>query len=198
MNGGPGASSLTYGSFSELGPFYFDDHSMENKTEQGVPDVLRNPYSWTRVANMLFIESPPSVGFSYCAKKECRWNDTTTAEVNYAGLAKFFEEFEEYKGREFYIAGESCERCPNRAMCCDALTLTVDTPNRRRDVRAHSGRTNPQARSREWDQSERLYGGKRYHRASRHLSGCWQGTQFMAQFDASPIVCSSFHHANYA
>ena len=64
MNGGPGASSLTYGYFSELGPFYFDDHSMMNHTEPGVPDVMANPYSWTRVANMLFIESPPSVGYS--------------------------------------------------------------------------------------------------------------------------------------
>jgi len=30
MNGGPGASSLAYGSFSELGPYYFDDKVRKN------------------------------------------------------------------------------------------------------------------------------------------------------------------------
>ena len=57
---------------------------------------------------MLFVEAPPSVGFSYCDKKDCRWNDTTQAEANFACLNKFFDEFEEYRDRDFFIAGESC------------------------------------------------------------------------------------------
>lgn len=134
MNGGPGASSLAFGSFSELGPFYFDDHSMENTTEPGVPDVMANPYSWTGVANMLFIESPPSVGFSYCARKECRWNDTTSAETNYHGILKFLEEFDEFKNRDFYIAGESC----TSTSVCSSAWYT-------RSRRSHAGADNASA-----------------------------------------------------
>lgn len=107
MNGGPGASSLAYGSFSELGPYFLDDESMKNITHPGVPDVHENPYSWSKITNMLFVEAPPSVGYSFCHNKDCRWNDTTQAVANYAMLSKFFEEFPEYKKNDFYITGES-------------------------------------------------------------------------------------------
>ena len=80
---------------------------MANTTAPNVPDLKDNPYSWTRVASMLFIEAPPSVGFSFCSKPSCRWNDTTQAEANYAALLRFFDEFEEYRESEFYIFGES-------------------------------------------------------------------------------------------
>ena len=53
---GPGCSSIGGGFFSELGPFY---------PTPGGKALVANKYAWNRVANVLFIESPAFVGFSY-------------------------------------------------------------------------------------------------------------------------------------
>lgn len=53
---GPGCSSIGGGFFSELGPFY---------PTRGGAGLVANKYGWNRVANVLFIESPAFVGFSY-------------------------------------------------------------------------------------------------------------------------------------
>ncbi|MCI24782.1 serine carboxypeptidase-like protein, partial [Trifolium medium] len=52
----PGCSSLGYGAFEELGPFRINS---DGKT------LYRNKYAWNEVANVLFLESPAGVGFSY-------------------------------------------------------------------------------------------------------------------------------------
>jgi cathepsin A (carboxypeptidase C) len=107
LNGGPGASSILFGFFGELGPYYLDDSSLANSSAPGVPDVYDNPWSWNKIANVLFIETPGNVGYSYCEQRDCRWDDTTGAEANYEALLKFYAEFPEYQENEFFITGES-------------------------------------------------------------------------------------------
>lgn len=56
LNGGPGASSL-FGLFTELGQLVTNDDSLRNLID-GVPALQYNPYGWSQVANVLYIESP--------------------------------------------------------------------------------------------------------------------------------------------
>ncbi|KAH1052637.1 hypothetical protein GYH30_022112 [Glycine max] len=57
MFSGPGCSSIGYGEVEELGPFFPQDSSQ--------PKLKLNPYSWNNATNLLFLESPVRVGFSY-------------------------------------------------------------------------------------------------------------------------------------
>ena len=56
--GGPGCSSL-YGLLSELGPFKF------NRADFSDLNLYPNPHAWNTISNVLFVESPVGVGFSY-------------------------------------------------------------------------------------------------------------------------------------
>lgn len=95
LNGGPGCSSLI-ASVQENGPFMFPPESLE---------MQLNPYSWNTHASVLYLESPPGVGFS--ETDTSIWDDNSTAKANADALWNFFEKFNEYQGLEFYIAGES-------------------------------------------------------------------------------------------
>ncbi|KAJ7949226.1 Carboxypeptidase [Quillaja saponaria] len=84
----------------ELGPFRV--HS-DGKT------LYTNRFSWNHAANVLFLESPVGVGFSYSNTKSDydKNGDRSTAAENYVFLVNWLERFPEYKNRDFYIAGES-------------------------------------------------------------------------------------------
>ncbi|KAJ4962027.1 hypothetical protein NE237_021937 [Protea cynaroides] len=100
LNGGPGCSSVAYGAAQELGPFLIrNNHS----------DLVVNDFSWNKAANLLFVEAPIGVGFSYTNKTEDleTLGDEVTAEDSYAFLLGWFKRFPDFKSHEFYIAGES-------------------------------------------------------------------------------------------
>lgn len=61
------------------------------------------------MANVIFLESPAGVGFSYSMNSSdySDVGDQITAEDTYVFLLNWFNRFPEYKGRDFYIAGES-------------------------------------------------------------------------------------------
>lgn len=107
LNGGPGSSSLI-GLLTENGQFQLSNLSLKNM-KNGVPNLYYNTMGWTQVANMLYIEQPKGVGFSFCTDiTNCVNNDQTTAEETYDALIQFFtQKFPEYAQNEFYITGES-------------------------------------------------------------------------------------------
>ncbi|XP_010522153.1 PREDICTED: serine carboxypeptidase-like 35 [Tarenaya hassleriana] len=100
LNGGPGCSSIAYGAAQELGPFLV--HSNGDK-------LTLNKYSWNKAANMLFLEAPVGVGFSYTnhTMDLRKLGDQVTAEDSLSFLINWFKRFPEFRSNEFYIAGES-------------------------------------------------------------------------------------------
>nr|GMD87798.1 serine carboxypeptidase II-2 [Ipomoea batatas] len=105
LNGGPGCSSIAFGLGEEVGPFHVEK---DGKT------LYWNPYSWnldfcSAAANLLFVDSPVGVGYSYSnTSSDILTNgDKRTAEDSLEFLLNWFERFPQYKGREFYITGES-------------------------------------------------------------------------------------------
>ncbi|KAL4010356.1 hypothetical protein IC575_030207 [Cucumis melo] len=99
LNGGPGCSSIAYGAAQELGPFLVQTNGT----------LKLNPFSWNKAANMLFLESPVGVGFSYTNKSTDleKLGDKITAQDSYAFLIGWFKRFPNFKLHHFYIAGES-------------------------------------------------------------------------------------------
>lgn len=66
-----------------------------------------NPYSWNLVANMLYLESPPGVGFSQTYDPNYYYNDTNTANNNWQAVVAWMQRFPQYQNRTFWITGES-------------------------------------------------------------------------------------------
>jgi cathepsin A (carboxypeptidase C) len=94
LNGGPGCSSLT-GLFMELGP-----SSINEKGE-----VVYNPSSWNENANVIFLDQPVNVGYSYSSGKVS--NTVAAGKDVYALLTLFFKQFPQYAEQPFHISGES-------------------------------------------------------------------------------------------
>ncbi|CAN6346090.1 unnamed protein product [Urochloa humidicola] len=98
LNGGPGCSSIGSGALEEQGAFRLSPHG----------ELFLNEFAWNKVANVLFLESPAGVGYSYSnTSSDLVVGDERTAEDSYTFLVKWFERFPQYKYRDFYIAGES-------------------------------------------------------------------------------------------
>jgi len=103
LNGGPGSSSLL-GWLQEVGPLLLN----------ATGGLMENPWAWTKAkVNLMAIEAPMGVGFSYCSRqlengKPCKNTDTNTAVTSAAALVDFFKtKFPELYDGGFYIAGES-------------------------------------------------------------------------------------------
>lgn len=97
FNGGPGCSSID-GFLTENGPFHVNPDGQT---------LYYNPYSWNQIANVIFLESPAGVGFSYSDDGTYRTDDDQTAIDNYAALQSFYDKFPEYLANPLFITGES-------------------------------------------------------------------------------------------
>jgi len=97
FQGGPGCSGLI-GLFTEHGPY--------------VPNYAGgldyNPITWTSVANVLYIEQPAEVGFSYSTTPEGSVSsDSISAQDNFQFIELFLQQYPQYVGTPTWLSGES-------------------------------------------------------------------------------------------
>ena len=97
-NGGPGCSGML-GMMTEQGPFKLSSTGT----------LSLNPYGWNTLSNMLFVESPCGVGFSYSTLGGLDYNssDSQSAKDNYNVIQKFFFRYPHLSNNDFYITSES-------------------------------------------------------------------------------------------
>ncbi|KAG5045692.1 hypothetical protein AAZV13_06G111800 [Glycine max] len=99
LNGGPGCSSIGGGAFTELGPFYPKGDGRGLRT---------NSMSWNKASNLLFVESPAGVGWSYSnTTSDYNSGDSSTATDMLLFLLKWYQKFPSYRSRELFLTGES-------------------------------------------------------------------------------------------
>lgn len=91
LQGGPGCSSLI-GLFNELGPY------------KVTPSLTLepNPYSWNKIANVLFLDQPVATGFSYLQQTDgIVINQEQMAENVYTALQNFFTQYPQFLNNPF-------------------------------------------------------------------------------------------------
>ncbi|KAK1565874.1 serine carboxypeptidase [Colletotrichum navitas] len=94
LNGGPGCSSLS-GFFTENGVFTWED---------GTLAPVQNPYAWTNLTNMLWVEQPVGVGYSQGVPDIS--NEVELA-AEFKGFYKNFVDTFQTNDWKTYITGES-------------------------------------------------------------------------------------------
>lgn len=87
------------GFLTEHGPFLNDNDG----------NVHPNPYSWNKLVNMLFLEHPAGVGYSYTntTADMDAYNDNIVAEDVNTFMRKWFAGFPEFSRQQFFVSGES-------------------------------------------------------------------------------------------
>ncbi|KAK8358251.1 hypothetical protein V6Z11_A04G005700 [Gossypium hirsutum] len=98
LTGGPGCSSVGDG-FSSVGPFVVtkDAHGLQ-----------KNLFSWNKVSNLLFIDSPIGSGWSYSnTSSDYNNGDDATNIILLTFMQKWYEKYPVFKSIALYLAGSS-------------------------------------------------------------------------------------------
>jgi cathepsin A (carboxypeptidase C) len=97
LNGGPGCSSST-GLLFELGPCSIANEGL---------NVTHNPHSWNKNANIIFLDQPVNVGYSYADDGTSVSTSPVAGQDVYAFLELFLNRYPKYSKAPFHIAAES-------------------------------------------------------------------------------------------
>ncbi|KAL3514422.1 hypothetical protein ACH5RR_027139 [Cinchona calisaya] len=103
LTGGPGCTSFS-GLAYEIGPISFEQVLYHGT----LPKLLLNPYSWTKVASIIFLDLPVGTGFSYAkTAKASQSTDLQACDQTYEFLRKWLVDHPEFISSLVYIGGDS-------------------------------------------------------------------------------------------
>ncbi|XP_051218561.1 serine carboxypeptidase-like 19 [Lolium perenne] len=103
LTGGDHCSVLS-GLALEIGPFQF----VAEPYNGTVPSLEINPYSWTKVANILFVDTPVGAGFSFSRKPEgYNVGEISTSLQLHELLLQWFIDHPKFLASRLYIGGDS-------------------------------------------------------------------------------------------
>jgi len=103
-NGGPGCSGLI-GFLTEQGPFRPDANGQ----------LQMNDWRWNKIANMVFLEQPVGVGFSYSDNQDdYRIGDDQAAKDNLQTILAFLKKFPEFANSPLFITSGMTDCAINR------------------------------------------------------------------------------------
>ncbi|XP_009614133.1 serine carboxypeptidase-like 18 isoform X2 [Nicotiana tabacum] len=103
LTGGPGCSGLSSFVY-EIGPLTFDYANSIGD----FPKLELKSNSWTKVANIIFIDQPAGSGYSYAKTSEAyNFNDTLAVALTYEFLRKWLMDHPEFLKNPLYVSGDS-------------------------------------------------------------------------------------------
>ncbi|EOA30605.1 hypothetical protein CARUB_v10013735mg [Capsella rubella] len=103
LSGGPGCSSFT-GLIYENGPLGFKVEAYNGS----IPTLVSTTYSWTKAANIIYLDQPVGTGFSYSTNPLADIpSDTRSAKRVDEFLRKWLAKHPEYFSNPFYAGGNS-------------------------------------------------------------------------------------------
>ncbi|PWA35969.1 serine carboxypeptidase-like 16 [Artemisia annua] len=123
LTGGPGCSAvLTF--FNQIGPLNFKFGNASEDTT-----LILNPYSWTQMANVIFVDMPVGTGFAYATTKEASISsDAIMAKQANEFLRKFLIDHPKFLKNPLYISGISY-----MGIVTPTITLELYNANERGD-----------------------------------------------------------------
>ncbi|CAA7033557.1 unnamed protein product [Microthlaspi erraticum] len=103
LSGGPGCSSLN-GFLQENGPLAIKTDGYNG----GIPSLVSNTYSWTKVASIIYLDQPVGTGFSYSRTRVVDIpSDTGAAKTVHEFLQKWLGKHPDFVSNPFYVTGNS-------------------------------------------------------------------------------------------
>ncbi|XP_058068697.1 serine carboxypeptidase-like 18, partial [Magnolia sinica] len=103
LTGGPGCSSWSGFAF-EIGPLYYENVDYNGS----VPTLGLRQHSWTKVASIIFLDSPVGTGFSYSSgSKDGNNGDIRSSKEVHEFLKKWLIDHPQFLSNSLYISGDS-------------------------------------------------------------------------------------------
>lgn len=110
VNAGPGCSGMV--SFlTEFGPFRLISPASGDPSADTHHHLERNPFSWSSLASVLYIEQPIGVGYSHRTDSSGPapdYGDRLSAVDNLLAVEAFFERFPALEGLDVYLGRRVC------------------------------------------------------------------------------------------